>query len=795
MNVLLTCLGVLNDPKLLTLASIVCLVGVYGSFSVARHAGRREQVSRRKWAILSLVTAGCTAWATHMVALLAFRPGMQSGFEPVTTALSLLLAIAGIGAGLMLTLGRRERWRRFAGGVVIGLGVTVLHYVGQAAYVVRGHVHWDLGIVWSTILVSLPLFGLATLASVERTRLVSLLGAPLLVLAIGVLHIGGMVAMTLEFDPRVELPAWTVSADVLAPIVAMVSSGLVIIAVLGLRLSIAAKAKLRYERKRLGELANLGLEGLAICEDNRIVTVNDSLARLTGFSHQGLTGRELASLLPDVDLSSLPEREETDAQLVTATGTSLPVRVLRSDVDLAGSLQTVIAFRDQSERLRAEERIRTLAYSDSLTGLSNRALFQNVLMDCVSEHKDRGTPFALLLFDLDGFKDVNDAFGHAGGDEVLRVVADRVDRVVGAEHFIARLGGDEFAVIVRGNADPLHISHIGGTMIEVIQAPIEIGDEIAHVSASVGLMPSQLESVSADDITLAADLALYDAKKQGRSRLRLFTPELRKAAKDRLSVAEDLREALEAGDFELYYQPQVRLADERIMGAEALLRWNHPYLGVVSPAAFLSVLEAGPLAVPVGDWILSQACHDAMAMRRAGHTNFRIGVNLFTAQLRLRDFVERVEEALLVSGLPADALELEITENIVLRNEQTIADHLSRLRKMNVGIAFDDFGTGYASLTLLKQLEITRLKIDRSFVRDIETDKKDQGIVDAIVRMAQGCDLDVIAEGIETRSQAGYLQGRMTEGQGYLFGRPMPLRNFKASLQAQVPPTEAAQTA
>lgn len=778
MNVLLTCLGVLNDPTLLTLASIVCLIGVYGSFSVARHAGRRDVVARRRWAFLSLVTAGCTAWATHMVALLAFRPGMQSGFEPVTTAVSLLLAIVGIGAGLMLTLGRRERWRRFVGGLVIGLGVTVLHYVGQAAYVVRGYVHWDLGIVWSTILASLPLFGLATLASVERRRWMSVLGAPLLVLAIGVLHIGGMVAMTLEFDPRVQLPAWTVSPDILAPIVAVVSFGLVVIAIVGLRLTVAAKAKLRYERRRLGELANLALEGLAICEGSRIVTANDSLARLIGISRDELTGCELSALLPNLDFRSLPERAETDALLMRRLGEPLPVRVLHNAVDLAGRAQTVIAFRDQSERLSAEERIRTLAYSDSLTGLANRTRFQDAIATCVSEHQDNGSPFTLLLFDLDGFKDVNDAFGHAGGDEVLRVVARRA-RSVADDHLLARLGGDEFAIIVRGSADPLQAAAIGRNLIETIETPIPIGDEIAHVSACVGLMPSQLQSVSADDLTLAADLALYDAKANGRGRLRLFTPELRKAAKDRLSVGEDLREAWEARNFELYYQPQVRLTDDRIVGAEALIRWNHPYLGVLAPGAFLSVLEAGPLALPVGDWILRKACADAMTIRRGGQADFRIGVNLFAAQLRAPDFVERVDDALRSTGLPASALELEITENIVLRNERTIATHLSRLRKMDIGIAFDDFGTGYASLTLLKQLDITRLKIDRSFIRDIETDRKDQGIVDAVIRMARGCDLDVIAEGIETRTQADYLRERLSEGQGYLFGKPMPLTNLR----------------
>ncbi|WP_193227797.1 bifunctional diguanylate cyclase/phosphodiesterase [Aureimonas psammosilenae] len=764
-------------PTLLV-AATVCLIGVYGSFSIAQHAGRSEGALGRRWAAVSILAAGSTAWATHMIALLAFRPGIQSGFEPFLTTLSLVLVVLGIGAGMAMTVGRHGRARRFAGGVVIGVGVAFLHYVGQAAYVVRGKVSWDLGLVAFSILVGLPLFGLSLLVAGERNRKLRPLGAPLLLLSIAVLHLGGMTALRIDFDPRVQLPRMAISPEVLAPVVAAICFALLAAAVVGLRLTLHAKAALRRERIRLGELANLALEGLAICEGNRIVTANDSLAKLCGLRREDLTGRLLTSLVPDVDPLEVPEHEEADAEIVAASGKRAPVRILRSAVRLGGRPQTVIAFRDQRERLRSEARIRMLAFSDSLTGLANRPCFHDALGERVSANRVSRTPFTLLLFDLDGFKSVNDAFGHAGGDEVLQVVSNRVREIVGELHLLSRLGGDEFAILVDGSADPVEAAALGRRIISAIEVPIRIQQQVAHVSASVGIMPSQLEPIDAGEMLTAADLALYDAKENGRARVRLFTPELKRAASQRSKTAHELDGAWESSHFELYYQPQVDLLDDRVVGAEALIRWNSSHAGVLAPGAFLPVLESSHLAIPVGNWIMGRACRQAAEWRGNGLSDFRIGVNLFAAQLRMPDFVEQVEDALRQSGLAPEALELEITENIVLSNERTVSAHLKRLRRMGIGIAFDDFGTGFASLTLLKQLDITRLKIDRSFVREIETDRKDQAIVDAVVRMAEGCDLAVIAEGIETRGQASYLRERVAEGQGYLFGRPLTAGSF-----------------
>ncbi|MCQ8781562.1 bifunctional diguanylate cyclase/phosphodiesterase [Mangrovibrevibacter kandeliae] len=776
---IVTCLQNQHDAGLLLLAALVCTIGVYGALSVQDHTSRAKGQARIRLMMTSLVTAGCTAWATHMIALLAFDPDMPAAFEPIQTVLSLILGMIGIGAGLLVATGRQRRPRRAGGGVLLGAGVVVLHYFGQTAYVVRGRVEWDAGLVAFSVLASLPLFALSLLLAGERNRTFRVAAAPLLLLAIAILHISGMAALRLTYDPRIALPHWSISPQLLAPVVAAICIGLFGVALLSVKLTLDAKARVREDQQRLGELANLAVEGLAVCEEETIVSANEGLARLAGQPRDKLAGQNLSTLLPSTPLADIPEGEELDAALVRPDEQVVPVRVLRRTFQVGAETRAVIAFRDQRERLRVEEKIRTLAYTDSLTGLANREWFNTMLSARVAHFKETGRPFTLLLIDLDGFKSINDSCGHAGGDEVLRAVAERLVAVAGPEYETARLSGDEFAVLITDRADPLDASSVAEQIIRRIEEPILLREQIVHVSASIGILPSEQNHATVEQVLMNADLALYDAKANGRGHGRLFRQDLRHAALARVDTAVELQSAWQDGDLEVYYQPQVRLADGALTGAEALIRWNYPYRGILSPAAFLPVLEAGPLAVPVGDWILRSACRQAAHWRAAGLRDFRIGVNLFAAQLRSPHFPELVREALDQAGLPADGLELEVTENILLRNEGDTLRHLASLRGLGVGIAFDDFGTGYASLTMLKEIAITRLKVDRSFVLDVETSRKDQAIIEAIATMAKGCDLAVTAEGVETAEQARFMEAYAIEAQGYLFGRPMTATMFE----------------
>jgi diguanylate cyclase (GGDEF)-like protein/PAS domain S-box-containing protein len=716
-----------------------------------------------------------------MVALLAFQPGIEAGFDPLLTFLSLVLGIVGIGAGLVMAVGRHSRARRFVAGLMLGLGVGVLHYVGQASYVVRGDIDWDFYLVAASLLVSLPIFGLALVAAGERKRALRPLAAPLLLMSIAILHLGGMAALSLTFDPRILLPSRSVPPEVLAPVVAAVCFGLLALAVVGLRFSLDARARLRRDHQRLRELADLAVEGLVICHGETIASVNESFERVSGLSQASLVGKSLTGLLPGLVMADFPQYEERDARLVGSDGHFLPVRVVRRDVQVGDQTVTVIAIRDQRERIASEAKIKTLAFFDPLTGLANRSRFTEVLSDLVTDSQATGRPFSVLLFDLDGFKAVNDALGHAGGDAVLRSVSQRLLTALDAGTFVSRLGGDEFAVLLPGTADPIRASIIGKRIVATIEEPLEVNHRTVWISAGVGISLSDERKASAEQIVIDADLALYAAKAEGRGRVRLFTRELRHAAIERSSTAQELLEAWESKDFELYYQPQVRLSDGCLVGAEALIRWNYPYRGVVSPAAFLPVLECSHLAAPVGEWILRTACRQAVEWRARGHAQFRMGVNLFAAQFRVEGFAASVQAILEEYGLPPAGLELEVTENIILKDEGHIVEQLECLRAAGVGVAFDDFGTGYASLTMLKLFPVTRLKIDRSFVRNIEASRQDQAIVEAIARMADGFDLQIIAEGIEEVGQADFMRNIASEGQGYLFGKPMTVAAFESA--------------
>ncbi len=531
-------------------------------------------------------------------------------------------------------------------------------------------------------------------------------------------------------------------------------------------------------------LASSGVAAICAGPDNLIMRWNSAAEQLLGFRPEQALGRPISIIIPE------RHRAAHDAGLARAAltgkarlaghsvemlalhaeGHELPVELSLSMWFEGGKPMFGALLRDITDRQTAQRRLEHLAHCDTLTSLPNRNALHARLAATIDE-----APCSLMLLDLDGFKHVNDSLGHSIGDSLLALVAARLNEAVGAAGFVARLGGDEFAVLLTDCADPLRVDEISRTVFASLEQPFDLAGQLIFVGTSIGIAMAPKDACGVEQLLSRADLALYSAKGEGGGARNFFARAMQNSSEQRHRLANELRTALVGHEFELWYQPQVSLADRQLAGFEALLRWRHPDHGLLSPQAFIEVLEESSIAEEVGDWIVDQACRAASEWQLSGLGALRVGVNLFPAQLRSDRLFAVVSSTLQRHRLCASQLEIEITENTVLRHSNQSTKALKRLKTVGVGIAFDDFGTGFASLSLLQKYPLTRLKIDRSFVAQIDHKAGDAAIVEAVVGMARSLDLAVIAEGVETEAQeTALIKLGCEEAQGYLYGRPMP---------------------
>jgi diguanylate cyclase (GGDEF)-like protein len=435
--------------------------------------------------------------------------------------------------------------------------------------------------------------------------------------------------------------------------------------------------------------------------------------------------------------------------------------------------------------LQAEqnEEIRILAYHDALTGLPNRLLVQDRFAQAVAYAERAESKIALLFLDLDNFKNINDSLGHAVGDELIKSVALRMRECVRDTDTISRLGGDEFLVVLPNLADPEAAAPILSKMMSRLVEPFAIDGHDLATSVSVGIAIYPDDGKDFDTLMKKSDTAMYWAKDAGRSTYRYFDEQMNVEAVERLSIGSGLRRALEQGEFVVYYQPQLDLASGAVIGAEALIRWRHPERGLVPPGRFIGIAEDSRLIVPIGEWVLREACRQTMAWQRAGLPEITIAVNMSAVQFKRGDVEQTVIRALKDAGLDPARLELELTESILIQDAENVLAAVRRLKALGVKLSIDDFGTGYSSLSYLKRFDIDKLKVDQSFIRDLDSDPDDVAIVRAIVEMARSLNLTTIAEGVETAGLLEHVRRlNIDEAQGYYFARPLPAEEFAAYL-------------
>jgi len=533
---------------------------------------------------------------------------------------------------------------------------------------------------------------------------------------------------------------------------------------------------------------------ITINEMGVIETANPASERIFGYSPGGLAGIGISDLIPDargrrqsdsvtilknleVDLAQSEGGREVSG--VRKDGTGFPLEVSLSDFNLRDRLHYIAVVRDITERKKAEDRLTFLATRDPLTHLPNRYLFSERLKESTASADKTGTKSAILFVDLDNFKHINDAMGHAAGDVVLQLAGKRLESCVRTKDTVARLSGDEFTIILEGVTEEEEIEVVATRMLRALSQPFHVDGKELYSSGSIGIViyPDSCDNV--DDLLKNVYTASHHAKKQGRNNYQFYSSTLSANALRRMAIEHGLRHALENDEFHIAYQPKVDLSTGRIIGAEALARWSNPELGPVSPVEFVPVSEETGLIVPIGDWILVNACRQAKEWAELGLTDVSVAVNLSVRQFRQGNLAERVKEVLELTSLPSHCLDLELTESMLVENAEETVRVLKELKALGVSLSIDDFGTGYSSLSYLTKFPLDALKVDRSFVTGLPDNPDAVTMAKAIVNMAQNLGLKVIAEGVENERQSTFLHGLGSDiGQGYLFSRPVPFEEF-----------------
>ncbi len=762
------CVTTQHDPTLLVLAAALCALGAYASVVLARHAATtRERKLRVFWILATALSCTSAIWATHFIAMLAFRTVMPSGFVLGPTVGSFVVALVMITFAFCVAFAERVRHATAIGGAIAGLAISAMHYLGVSAFRVVGTIAWDPLAVAASVAVGL---GFATLAWLTFHSRNVLIPTGLFTIAVCGNHLLGMSAAAVSYDPRVVLPAGLIDEQHLAEIVATVA--MLIIGITLAAVSVHRKGRRRdeAEKQQLQQLTDVAVEGLMICDGPRVVWINRSLELMLPGSRADHVGSPVDALLLSIPLQHLPHDREVDGELRVGVDERAPVRLITRPIRLRGRRHLVVAIRDQRERLRAEAEMQRVATSDPLTGLANRARFNAVLAQMFAFPIPRGGHFALLALDLDRFKSVNDACGHAAGDAVLIEVAVRLTSLVREGDLVARLGGDEFSILAAKGDDPNEIAGIASRVIEALSQPFCIQGRSHQIGVSVGIAFALTDARDAEALTRAADLALYRAKAEGRGVYRMFEPGMNTRMQERLALEQALRQAIARDEFQLYYQPQVDARTGVINGAEALIRWLHPTRGLVMPGDFIALAEETKLIVPIGEWALRTACREAATW--PDHLN--VAVNLSPVQFGDPSLAGIVRAALEASGLPAHRLELEVTESVLIDDEVHVKAVLDDMKSLGIRISLDDFGTGYSSLGHLRRFPFDKIKIDQSFTSRVPDDRDSAAIVRAVVSIGASLGLSVTAEGVEDEAQRCFVVAAGCDQiQGYLFGRPV----------------------
>lgn len=670
-----------------------------------------------------------------------------SHYNPLLVAISFVIAILAAWTALSMagrvstSRGKTAAFWLTGGGVSMGIGIWSMHFIGMMAMDNAMLMHYSLWLTSLSMIVAIAssLFAL-WLVSVDRLSPRRLLpGSLVMGTGIVVMHYTCMAAIEVS-SPIIWHYGWVIASV----IIALLASFSALWLTFRLRLEAAQVALMRFGAAIL--------MGIAIAGMHYAGMMAAQMPPQMAMAHDGMHGSWLAAMVSIVTLFILA---------ITLLLSMLDARLQARTALLASSLA------------QANQELAQLALQDTLTRLPNRVLFEDRLAQAIGKAKRAGSQFALMFIDLDGFKAVNDAFGHETGDRLLVAVTQRLQIPLKEQFTLARIGGDEFVLLAEIDA-PEDAARLAGTLVATIDRPFSIGRYELVVTLSIGIALYPLDGQSERDLMFNADAAMYHTKHAGRNGYHFFQPSMNTFARHQLQLTNDLWSAIDRQELSLHYQPKFRTTSKELIGFEALLRWRHPHQGMLTPDLFLPLAEKTGAIIPVGNWVINEACRQLAAWRSAGKLRWSIAVNLSPLQFEHQQLVAIVTAALARHQIPPELLILEITETTAMRNpEQSIA-MLNSLTQIGIKASIDDFGTGYSSLLYLKRLPACELKIDRAFVKELAGEGEDATIVSAIVALARTLKLNVVAEGVETQQQLEFLTALGCDTlQGYFLGKPM----------------------
>ncbi|WP_147305195.1 EAL domain-containing protein [Alkalilimnicola ehrlichii] len=805
-----TALEASHNSTLVLLSYCIALLAAYTALAVSE----RVRCAHRKigygfWLALGAAILGIGVWSMHFIGMLAYQVGFPVDYAVPLTLASVLPAVVGSVYALhLIAQGHARHWQYIAAGSLLGLGIGIMHYSGMAAMQIQAELRYRPDWFAASLIVAIGM-GIAAvyahrlevkLAAWRRLNLRYVLVAALIALAVSGMHYTAMAAV--ELYPLIE-PLDTVDQTPSTWLAYGVSVGAMLVALASLLMTFVDRQLqhnqhlLDMSRQHLAEVVSAIGDGLILFDaQGRIIMCNPAAGRMLGRTEDTMVGKSMADIHLTAEGQPLAEKVrlslqstgywEGEVHAKQKSGKLFPARLVVSAVTRGEreDRRYVAMLTDLSQQHTAQRKIRRLAYYDSLTRLPNRRLLQERLAVLLPKAASQRRLGALILFDIDNFKALNDTLGLKKGDELLAAVADRLRHLGLPEESLARLAGNEFAILAKHlprtkNEALLQINQRVSSLRAALAAPYDLSGYEHRATFSVGVALADEADYDADTVLHQATLALSQAQNAGGDDWRYFRAEMESAVAERVRLEADLRTAIRASQLQLYYQPQVD-SQGKIIGAEALARWNHPERGLISPAQFIPLAEETGLIVPLGLWVMEAACEQLSAWQDDRYFGaLSVSVNVSVRQFQQPDFVDQVTAIVRRSGAPAEKLTLELTESLLMADVDDVIAKMHRLKQLGIDFSLDDFGTGYSSLSYLKRLPFDTLKIDVTFVRDVLVDANSAVIVKTILALAQSLQLKAVAEGVETEEQRAFLapMGCQTY-QGYLFGRPSPVEEF-----------------